>query len=93
MSAMGKILIDPVNGKAISDIDGQFDRDDVANNVFLREIDVSAVPLLKTSYLSWSRISNVQTFNSVSKSVQEVFDLEYCRGQRASADISCVLPC
>ena len=50
MSAMGKILIDPVNGKAIPDIDGQSDRDDVANRVFLREIDVSAVPLLKTSY-------------------------------------------
>ena len=50
MSAMGKILIDPVNGKAISDIDGQSDRDDVANRVFLREIDVPAVPLLRTSY-------------------------------------------
>ena len=25
MSAMGKILLDPVNGKAISDIDGQSD--------------------------------------------------------------------
>ena len=37
MSAMGKILIDPVNGKAISDIDGQSDRDDVANRVFLLE--------------------------------------------------------
>ena len=34
MSAMGKILIDPVNGKAISDIDGQSDRDDVASRVF-----------------------------------------------------------
>ena len=50
MSGMGKIFIDCVNGKAISDIDGQSDRDDVANRVFLREIDVSAVPLLKTSY-------------------------------------------
>ena len=50
MSAMGKILLDPVNGKAISDIDDQSDRDDVANRVFLREIDVSAVPLMKTSY-------------------------------------------
>ena len=50
MSAMGKILIDPVNGKAISDIDGQSDRDDVIIRVFLREIDVSAVPVLKTSY-------------------------------------------
>ena len=50
MSAMGKILIDPVNGKAIPDIDGQSDKDDVGNRVFLREIDVSAVPLLKTSY-------------------------------------------
>ena len=50
MFAMGKILLDPVNGKAISDIDGQSDRDDVANRVFLREIDVSAVLLLRTSY-------------------------------------------
>ena len=42
MSDMGKILIDPVNSKATSDIDGQSDRDDVAKRVFLREIDVSA---------------------------------------------------
>ena len=41
---------------------------------------------------SWSRIPNVQTFNPVSKNVPEVFEFE-CRGQRASADISCVLPC
>ena len=34
MSAMGKILLDPVNGRAISDIDGQSDRDDVASRVF-----------------------------------------------------------
>ena len=44
MSAMGKILLDPMNGKAISDIDGQSDR------VFLRRVSVPAVPLLKTSY-------------------------------------------
>ena len=50
MPAIGKILIDPANGKAISDIDGQSDRDDVASRVFLWEIDVSADPLLKTSY-------------------------------------------
>ena len=93
MFAMGKILLDPVNGKAISDIDGQSDRDDVANRMFLREIDVSAVLLLRTSYPQLSRISNAQTFNSVSKSVLEVFEIEYCRGHRASADISCVLPC
>ena len=37
-------------------------------------------------------MSNVQMFNSVSKSVIEVFEIE-CRGQRASADVSCVLPC
>ena len=50
MFAMGKILLDPVNGKAISDIYGQSNRDDVANRVFLREVDVSADPLLRTSY-------------------------------------------
>ena len=50
MSAIGKILIDPVNGKAISDIDGQSDRDDVANRMFLRRVNVPVVPLLKTSY-------------------------------------------
>ena len=37
MSAMGKILLDPVNGRPISDIDGQSDRDDVANGVFSSE--------------------------------------------------------
>ena len=51
MSAMGKILFDPMNGKAISDIDGQSDRVDVASEVSLRKVNVSAVPLLK----SWSR--------------------------------------
>ena len=50
MSAISKILIDPVNGKAISDIDGQSDRDDVANRMFLRRVNVPVVPLLKTSY-------------------------------------------
>ena len=70
MSAiMGKILFDPVNGKAISDIDGQSDRVDVASEVPLRKVNVSAVPLLK----SWSRFPNVQTFNLVSKSVPEVY--------------------
>ena len=29
----------------------------------------------------------------MSKSVLEVFEIEYCRGHRASADISSVLPC
>ena len=47
MSATGSRT---VNGEAISDIDGQSDRDDVANGVFLRKVNVSAVPLLKTSY-------------------------------------------
>ena len=95
MSATGKILIDPVNGKAISDIDGQSDRDDVANRVFLREIDVSAVPLLKTSYPQLEsnfKRSDVQ-FCVKESHVLEVFEIEYCRGQRSSADISCVLPC
>ena len=50
MSAMGKILLDPVNGKAISDIDGQSDRADGANGVFLRKVNVSVVPLLGTRY-------------------------------------------
>ena len=64
MSAMGKILLDPVNGKAISDIDGQSDRVDVASEVSLRKVNVSAVPLLKTSYLlleSFSKRSDVQS--------------------------------
>ena len=63
-SAMGKILLDPVKGKAISDIDGQSDRDDVANGVFLRKVNVSAVPRLKTSYPqleSDSKRSDVQS--------------------------------
>ena len=60
LSALGKIFFDPVNGKAISDIDGQSYRDDVVNRVFLREIDVSAVPLLKTSYPQLE--SNFKTF-------------------------------
>ena len=49
MSAMGKILFDPVNDKAISDINGQSDRVDVANEMSLRKINVSNVPLLKAS--------------------------------------------
>ena len=65
---------------------------DVVNEVFLRRVNVSAVPLLKRAIFSWNLISNVQMFNSVSKSVIEVFEIE-CREQRASADISCVLPC
>ena len=38
-----------VNGKAISYIDSQSDRVDVANEVSLRKVSVSAVPLLETS--------------------------------------------
>ena len=49
MSSMGKILLDPVNGRAISDIDGQSDRDDGTNGVLLRKVNVSPVPLLGTS--------------------------------------------
>ena len=64
MSAMAKILLDPVNGKPISDIDGQSNIDDVANGVFLRKVNVSAVPLLRTSYpqlQSNSKRSDVQS--------------------------------
>ena len=43
----------------------------MANEMSLRKINVSTVPLLKTSYLSWSGIPNVQTFNLVSKNVLE----------------------
>ena len=35
--AMGKILLDPVNGKAVSEIDGQSDRDDMANGCFFEK--------------------------------------------------------
>ena len=37
-------------------------------------------------------MSYPKTFNLVSKNVPEVFEIE-CRGQRAAADFSCVLPC
>ena len=47
MSATGSRT---VNDKAISDIEGQSDRDDMANEVFLRKFNVSAVLLLETSY-------------------------------------------
>ena len=53
---MGKILLDPVNGEATSDIE--------ANGVFLRKVNVSAVPLLGTSYPqleSYSKRSDVQS--------------------------------
>ena len=66
---------------------------DVVKEVFLRRVNVPAAPLLKTVIFSWSLISNVQMFNTVSKSVTEVFEIENCSGHRASADISCVLPC
>ena len=62
MSAMGWRT---VNEETISDIDGQSDRDDVANEVSLRKVKrSSAVPLLKTSYPqlgSFSKRSNVQS--------------------------------
>ena len=64
MSAMGKILLDPVNGKSIAEIDGKSDRVDMANEVSLRKVNVSAVPLLKTSYPqleSFSKRSDVQS--------------------------------
>ena len=48
MSATGSRT---VNGEAVPDIDGQSDRDDVANGVcFFGKSFVSAVPLLKKSY-------------------------------------------
>ena len=37
------MLLDPVNGKAISDIDGQSDRVDVANEVSLQCVSCSSV--------------------------------------------------
>ena len=80
MSATGSRT---VNGEAISDIDGQSDRDDVANGVFLRKVNVSAVPLLKTSYPQLE--SNSKRSDVVTKNVPEVFEIECCRGQRASA--------
>ena len=53
-----------VNDEAISDIEGQSDRVDVANEGSLRKVNVSAVPLLKTSYPqleSNSKRSDVQS--------------------------------
>ena len=49
MSAVGKILIGPVNWKVISENDGQSDRVDVANGVFLLKADTPVVSLLKKS--------------------------------------------
>ena len=49
--------------KAMQNIGGQFNSNDVVNEVFLRRVNVSAVPLLKTSYLqleSDSKRSDVQ---------------------------------
>ena len=79
--------------KAMQNIAGQFNSNDVVNEVFLRRVNVSAVPLLKTSYLQLESDSKRSDVHSVSMSVLEVFEIEYCRGHRASADISCVLPC
>ena len=76
MSATGSRT---VHGEAISDIDGQSDRDDVANGVFLRKIIVSVENELSSAGVKF------QTFNPVSKNVPEVFEIECCRGQRASA--------
>ena len=53
-----------VNGKAVSYIDSQSDRVDVANEVSLRKVSVSAVPLLEMSYPkleSNSKRSDVQS--------------------------------
>ena len=78
MSATGSRT---VNGKAISDIDGQSDRADGANGVFLRKVNMSAVPLLGTSYPqreSNSKRSDVQS--SVKECARGVRD----RMQRAT---------
>ena len=61
MSATGSRT---VNDKAISDIEGQSDRVDVANEVSLRKVNVSALPLLTTSspqLESLSKRSDVQS--------------------------------
>ena len=47
--------------------------------------------MVKTSDLQQESYFKRFKFNSVSKSVIEVFEIEYCRGHCTSADISCVL--
>ena len=47
--------------------------------------------LVKTSYLQQESDFKRFKFNSMPKSVIEVFEIEYCRGHRTTADISCVL--
>ena len=49
MSAMDKILLDPVCRKAMLNNDGQSNRDDVAIAVFLLKVDTPADPLMETS--------------------------------------------
>ena len=71
----------------------QSDRDDVANGGVSSESQcVSCSSVGNELSSAGVEFQNVQTFNPVSKNVFEVFEIE-CRGQRASADISCVLPC
>ena len=85
MPAVGKVLLDPVNGKAISDIDGQSDKDDEANGMFLRKVNMSAVPLLGTSCLQLEA-------NSKRSDVQSCAN-ECARVVRILQIISCVLLC
>ena len=87
MSALGKILFG-IETEYKENGNKKSNSNDVVNEVFLRRVNVPAVPLLKTSYLqleSFFKRSDV-------KSVPKVFEIE-CRGQRTSADTLCVLPC
>ena len=76
MFAMGKILIDPVNGRAISDIGGQSDRVDVANEVSLRKVNATC-PSVEYEL---SSASDVQSFVK-----------ECARGVRSSSFLSSFL--
>ena len=79
-SATGKILRDPVCRKAMQNIDGQSNRDDVANAVSLQRVDTPAVPLMETSCPQLGSDTKFQMFiagrrSILSKNVPEVFKI------------------
>ena len=109
MSAMGKILLDIDTEYKENELDEQKRTGHASKVVetgtrlqtvmmwsmryFFGESMCQLFLCCRRVIFSWSLISTVYTFNSVSKSVLEVFEIEYCRGHRASADMSCVLLC
>ena len=99
-SATGKIFLDPVCRKAMQNIDGQSNRDDVANAVFPLKVGTPAVPLIENELSSAGvgyqnpdvhrRRMSRRSFlcQGMCQRCSRSCALENFRGQSASAEIS-----